>query len=234
MTSRFEHVKQYIVDGIQNKVWGIDDRLPSENELVQACSVSRMTARRALKVLESEGLVYSIQGKGTFIAEAKHQSSAVELRNIADEVIARNQQYHCKVLSHEVREVIDIKQHFQDSNDALLFSSVIHYENDLPIQLEKRYVSPEIVPGYLDIDLHTITANEYLMEQCPAHKVSNQIEAVTATEELKKHLELADDEPCLKVTRMTWYQGKLVSYATLYHPGTRYALGTQFTIGDAQ
>lgn len=51
--------------------------VPSEAELCQKYTVSRTTVRKALSDLAQEGLVYSIQGKGTFTAGAKKRSAWV-------------------------------------------------------------------------------------------------------------------------------------------------------------
>jgi len=47
------------------------DQLPPERELSEKLGVNRMTLRRALRVLESQGLVARRHGVGTFIAEPK-------------------------------------------------------------------------------------------------------------------------------------------------------------------
>ncbi len=57
--ARYIQVKKYILAGVKEHRWSEGDRVPSENELVKACSVSRMTARRAVKELTSEGVLLS-------------------------------------------------------------------------------------------------------------------------------------------------------------------------------
>jgi DNA-binding GntR family transcriptional regulator len=42
--------------------------LPSTTRIAQEEGVSTITAAKALKVLHSEGLAYSVQGLGTFVA----------------------------------------------------------------------------------------------------------------------------------------------------------------------
>lgn len=43
-----------------------DNRLPTERQLVETLGISRRSVRRALEVLEAEGLVWRRQGAGTF------------------------------------------------------------------------------------------------------------------------------------------------------------------------
>lgn len=58
-----EEVRGRIAEG----VWA--GRLPSEPDLVRIFSASRETVRKALAMLEAEGLIYRLHGKGTFVEE---------------------------------------------------------------------------------------------------------------------------------------------------------------------
>jgi GntR family transcriptional regulator len=49
----------------------VGDPLPSEGELCRMFNVSRIVVRQALEVLEDDGEVVRLQGKGTFVAEPK-------------------------------------------------------------------------------------------------------------------------------------------------------------------
>lgn len=228
MQSRYETVKEYLLGEIRSNRWSENERILSENELVTTCDVSRMTARRAIKELENDGILYSVRGKGTFVTPAKAQSSAVELRNIAEEIRGRQHSYSCRVLEHEIKQHPALAKLFKLQTDELYYSRVIHCENDLPIQLEERYVNPTVATNYLTLDLTTTTANEYLIEICPISAVEHQIEAVKASSELAEHLAMSEADPCLKLTRMTRDRGTIVSLAKLYHPGDRFMLGSQF------
>jgi GntR family transcriptional regulator len=45
-----------------------DRPIPSESTLVQRYGVARETARKAVRVLVGEGLVYVVQGRGAYVA----------------------------------------------------------------------------------------------------------------------------------------------------------------------
>jgi GntR family transcriptional regulator len=46
-----------------------DTRLPSERELCEQWDCSAITARHAMTALRSEGLIYTVQGKGAFVSK---------------------------------------------------------------------------------------------------------------------------------------------------------------------
>jgi len=64
----YQQVREYLLDGIRSSKWKDGDMLPSENQLAEVLNVSRITIKQALSDLVSEGLVYRIQGKGTFLS----------------------------------------------------------------------------------------------------------------------------------------------------------------------
>lgn len=69
-TPLYKQVQQYILDFIQEKEWKADQKIPSENELAEKFSVSRITVKKALDSLVEEGQIYRIQGKGSFISSS--------------------------------------------------------------------------------------------------------------------------------------------------------------------
>lgn len=63
----FEQLRNNIIDGI----WKQGDKLPSENDLVEAFGVSRITIRQALSKLTTLGLIETRTGEGSFVTELK-------------------------------------------------------------------------------------------------------------------------------------------------------------------
>lgn len=65
------------------------DPLPSERDLMVSYGVSRMTVRQALRELADQGLVYRIQGSGTFVAEPRRVSKSLVLTSFSEDIRSR-------------------------------------------------------------------------------------------------------------------------------------------------
>lgn len=59
-------VYHWLRDYIEENRFSVSNRLPSENALTRRLNVSRDTIRTAMNILEEEGLIYRVQGSGTF------------------------------------------------------------------------------------------------------------------------------------------------------------------------
>ena len=70
-TPRYIAIAALVRDRIATEQLGPHTLLPSERELAEQHGVSRMTARQALSLLESEGVVYRKPPRGTFVAEPR-------------------------------------------------------------------------------------------------------------------------------------------------------------------
>jgi len=227
---RYLKVKKYLIAGIGNGSWQVGNRVPSENELVDLCKVSRMTARRALDELLREGTLIRIKGKGSFVSEEKQQSSLIQIRSIAAEIKDNGFMHRAEMLqcARELATPLTIKNLLLNENEYCGHSQILHYQEATPIQLEKRWVNLRLIPQYTQQNFNLITPNEYLTSIAPVTEAEHCVEAIIGNISTRKLLELNKDEAILLLERKTWCNGQIVSYAQLYHPGSRYRLGTKF------
>lgn len=63
----YNHLAQSLRELILSAAWKPGAQLPTERALCERFSVSRITVRRALQILEEEALVLRHQGRGTFV-----------------------------------------------------------------------------------------------------------------------------------------------------------------------
>lgn len=226
----YEKVKQAICEKIYAGIWQPHDRIPSEAELVAQFGFSRMTINRAVRELTDEGLLVRLQGVGTFVAEPKGQSALFEIRSIADEIAARHHQHRCEVLLLEETRA-DFTQATAldvDEGTRIYHSRMVHFENDIPVQIEDRSVNAAVVPEYLQQDYTQTTPHAYLSLVAPLTEGEHIVEAVLATPDECRLLQIKEHDPCLLIRRRTWSTSHIVSHASLLFPGSRYRLQGHF------
>ena len=230
MVALYERVKRHIVRHIHDGSWPPGHRLPSEHELVAQFGISRMTANRALRELADEGRVVRTAGIGSFVAQAKPQSTLLQIANIASDIRARGHVYGYQLLSaeraaagQETAVLLGIR-----AGETVFHSVCLHLEDGVPVQLEDRFVNPGAVPGFLEQDLRAMAPSEYLVRHVPYDQIEHLVDAVLPTKAQARQLAIAEGEPCLLLTRRTWNGGRTVTWVRCLHPASRYRLGSRF------
>jgi GntR family transcriptional regulator, arabinose operon transcriptional repressor len=66
-TPLYERIKQELKEEIELKDLPPNTPFLSENEAIERFKVSRITVRHAFEILEQEGYIYRVQGKGSFV-----------------------------------------------------------------------------------------------------------------------------------------------------------------------
>jgi len=231
MKPRYQQLKQYVSEQIDSGALAEGERVASDNELATHFGVSRMTANRALRELTSEGVLVRVSGVGTFVAAQVPQVPLIEIKNIADEIRSRGHEYSVELLSLEaVAATEEVAARLGlATGEAVFHSLLVHRENNIPVQLEERWVNPAAAPGYLAQDFSTRTPYEYLMAMAPLSEAEHIIEAVLPNETISRQLDMDNKQACLLVHRRTWCDERCVSAADLYHPGKRYRMGGRFS-----
>ncbi|HEY4066107.1 MAG TPA: histidine utilization repressor [Burkholderiaceae bacterium] len=212
--------------------WQPGVRLPSERELVLEFGCARMTVHRALRELEEEGLIERRRGSGSYVAELHPISNLLEVRDIHDEIRERGHAHATRVIA-TTREKADaeIAGAMRLAPGSWVFRvQLVHLESGIPIQLEDRYVNPALVPDLLTRDFAEVTPSFVLFEHAPLTEAEQVVEAVLATAEQARLLEVEERSALLIVSRRTVSRGVVASIARLYHPGNRYRLHGSFSV----
>jgi len=228
---RYQQLKDLIIQRISSGELRPSDRVPSENELVESMSVSRMTANRALRELNDEGYVRRVAGRGTFVSDFRSQSHLLEVHNIADEIHLRGHRHSSRVIRQSLQHArgeVARALHVPQGTDVFHLL-LVHFENEIPIQLEDRHVLASFAPDCLEQDFAAVTPSAYLTSIAPLQEAEQAVRASLANRAVQKHLRIDDNEACLVVIRRTWSDGCPVTFARLHHPGRRYELTGHYT-----
>ena len=182
---KYKKIKHYILKGIAAQ--SFTDGVPSENQLAEKFSVSRMTARRALDDLEREGSVERIPGKGTFVRRSGHYTQGFfrvrPFRKWAEDLGAalRTEVLESRIVDppEDIVEVLEYR-------DQMIRLRILNYLNDVPVRYAVRYLRADQCAGILwenlaEDSIHDILINKYRL---PLTRISQNMTAVGLPEEL--------------------------------------------------
>lgn len=196
------NIKNQLKQQILSDDYSIDERIPSENQLMISFGVSRITVRKALKELHAEGLLWSIQGKGAFVSKPKVSQEIKSLQSLPEAIDSRLNRVSTKLLS--AKKVTPIQAVQDNLNSKKVFEITrIRYLNKKPISLDTSYFPIEIGIKVLDThetdDIFHTLENNLNVSLGQAHI---SMEARSAESKLAKILEVHIGKPIFWVTRL--------------------------------
>ena len=86
-------IKENAIRLILSGVMKTDERLPSVRELAGSLAINPNTIQRAYRELESEGFIYSVSGRGSYVAalseidQGRHAAKKAEFKAAARELM---------------------------------------------------------------------------------------------------------------------------------------------------
>ncbi|PIJ50067.1 MULTISPECIES: GntR family transcriptional regulator [unclassified Erwinia] len=99
-------IKEYLRSRILEGSYSPNQKMPSESEMMDAFSVSRITIRQALNDLQSEGLVFKVHGKGTFVAGPRATQDLGQLQGFGIAMRQMGYETYSRLLSFQVMPLI--------------------------------------------------------------------------------------------------------------------------------
>lgn len=77
-----DKLKQLIIHDVLKE----DEKLPSVRELAQQLTINPNTIQKAYRELESQGYIYSLKGKGSFVHPSSKNGRKEELEKVREEL----------------------------------------------------------------------------------------------------------------------------------------------------
>ena len=214
-----EALRAKIIDG----TYVAHQQLPSENEMIQAFGVSRITVRQAVNDLQKEGLLFKVHGKGTFVARPNVSQELTHLQGFGEAM---------QLLGHETfSEVFGLAT---EKGDKLACAKLgipegarvtairrVRYLNREPISIDYSWVRHEVgsrltEKNLREKDLFSLLENELRQ---PLHSADVEIDATSASAEVASRLKVAPGSPVLRIERLTYAaEDKPLVFEYLHYP----------------
>ncbi len=219
-------LKNIILDEIKDGHLQAGDMLPTEIELGNIFNLSRTTTRQAIIELVSEGYLYRIKGKGTFVAKPKlvqdfmrkiesydAQMKRLNMTPKTDVIIKQTEQ-----ASKEVADSLNIKK-----GDKVVHLKRLRYANEEPIVVLDTYLIMEC-KSILDFDMRKRGMYDYLSNNLKTKisRIVRQFEAVAATSDVSEYLQIDKGHPVQLVTTVGFnIDGKAIEFSIANYRGDK-------------
>jgi GntR family transcriptional regulator len=151
-----EHLRELISTGTAG------DRLPSDADLVDRFGVSRMTARQAVQMLVTEGLLYRRRGQGTFVASRPVPRLLGSPLSFTESMRRRGLRASSRVLVATEADPAqaDVEALNLADGDRVVVLERLRLTDGVPMAIERAVLAPDLAPVLAEdlgeVSLHAV------------------------------------------------------------------------------
>ncbi len=231
----YVQIRQSIEQDLREKRLLPGQSLPSEDDLAVRFEVNRLTVRRAIDQLVSQGKLKRVQGRGTFVAEptGETKSSGVTRWSVERSSSGIN-------ITRRVTQVMEGEPTVRVANllHMLPRETVVELTIDVeadgsPLGCTVVRIPKLLVPDVQAWELGGSSLSGFLTERCGLEfgKVTERVRSVLAEEDIAEKLRLEPGAPLLYVDSLihlasgipavlsdTYYRGDAYTYRGLLRP----------------
>ncbi|MEZ8886064.1 GntR family transcriptional regulator [Vibrio sp. 10N.286.52.C3] len=163
MTTRLPMYRQ-IADAIRDKIstgiYKVGEALPTEAQLREEFSVSRVTIRQALKLLIEQQELESIQGSGTYVKESKINYNIYQQSSFAEKWAHLQGVTHSDVLSFEVQAAsLTLAEHLDiNEGERIFYIKRVRFLDETAITVEETWMPTTMFP---DLSYQVMQGSKY-------------------------------------------------------------------------
>lgn len=210
---------------VEQRVWKIGERLPSERDLAETYEVSRMTARQAVTSLVDEGILERRVGSGTYVASRRVREKMRGTTSFTEIITAQGKTPSTELLSfvkvqpNEVeREKLKISK-----NELIIRMERIRYADEVPICYEVASIPQNIVA---DFDKQEITSNFFQTLRDNGYEIGHSEQVISAkslSKEVAEYLEMKQNSAILALNQISYLtDGTPFEYVLSQYAGERF------------
>jgi DNA-binding GntR family transcriptional regulator len=230
----YQQVAEWIRDKIYTGEWQTGDKIPSEKQIMDLLEVSRGTIKKAITGLVNEGLLSSVQGKGTFVkSESDNISYSLGsgLLSFAESLENQHLKYETQVIESRVESANKLtadKLKIAIGSPIFYLKRLRSVENEKVMLIENR-INMNLCPGIIDIDFNgnnLFPTIERLSKKEIGYSESRYAARIIGNER-GHYLEVHEDAPVLHLEQLVHFEdGSPIEFGNVWLKSNKYYLGT--------
>lgn len=218
----YQQLQRALRDAIEKRVLGPEDALPSERQLAADLGVSRITVRKAIDGLVSEGLLVSRQGSGNFVS-ARIDKNFAKLTSFSEDMRARGRNPHSVWLGRSEGTVTPeeaLKLALSPGTLVYRFNR-LRYADEEPMAIELATMVASCLPPLAEVGESLYASLESLGNR-PVRALQ-RLRALLLNAEQAKLLEAKEGDAGLLVERLGYLRdGRAIELSQSFYRGDKY------------
>lgn len=223
-TSKYLRVREYLLGLIAQ---GLEPGapLPSERELCETFSVSRMTVRQAIDTLIVDGVLERHQGRGTFVAPPKLDLQP-RLTSFSEEMRRRGMTPGVVVLTMETAPAPPVVAQALEAEPAAPTHHLhrLLTADSIPMAIEENWIPAHLLPALLEPGPPASVYSSLTAAGFDPQWGEDVIAGHVVTREEATLLGVTVGAPALDITRRTFHEHHVVDYSRSLYRADRYTL----------
>jgi GntR family transcriptional regulator len=232
---KYFQLREILLDLIEHEL-DVDAPVPSERELASRYGLSRMTARQAVEHLVSEGRLYRVQGKGTFVARPKIDIP-LRLTSFTADMQARGMTPGARDLGRTTVPATTAvaRELGVAAGEPVHVIERLRTADGVPMALERSHIPAYLCPDLLERSLDNQSLYDLLATAYGVvlDRGDQVIEAGIADRGDASLLELPQGSAVLLLQRRCWAGHVSVEYAVSTYRADRYQLRASLDLAPA-
>ncbi len=232
----YHQLYNLLQDKIRSTAWKPGDMIPPESELVDTYRISRVTVRKVLDMLVSEGLLVRERGRGSFVAHPKLEHGMARIVSFTDDMKQRGLTPRTRIIftglmpaSADIAERLKIP-----AGEELARIDRLRLADEEPMCVEESFLVHRYIPGILNYDFSVNSLREVKEKKYGIlwSRAMQTIQAIPAPLRIARLLSIRPGAPLLYFDRVTFSQDDIpMEYLRVYYRADRYVLHTELVGG---
>ncbi|MDX6041968.1 GntR family transcriptional regulator [Scandinavium lactucae] len=235
MVARYIEIKNSIKDDILQKRYQVGEKIPSERELALIYGVTRVTLQKSMHLLEQEGFIERIHGKGMFVARVIDDDVYMLNNGAGDSVLGFSREFHhqakisSQLITHQMLcATPEIAQQLEaQPGQVLHYIRRVRLIDNTPVLIEDSWINAAVIADIPNTVLDGGSLYEYI-ETYTGKKIkfyNSVIEGDLFTKEMADMLGIAPGVPMLKVSGVTKLEdGTAFNYSLSYNRADKFKI----------
>lgn len=215
--------------------YGENGCIGTHAQLAERFDVSMITIRKAVQILEKEGMVEILQGKGTFVRRSTLVDSLEKLTGISNMMLSLDIEHQVFVPILELRDTpewIDSKVRRELGKKSLFIRRIVSLHG-VPMANADMYLPGKFFSSFTKEDVEGSTVYQIYGAKLGIHLGRGRqiIHAVGADADLAESLGIAENSPVLQIIRRAYDDKEnLIEYMILSYEAGKYCFEVELEL----